>query len=265
LNQINQLSIVHCQLSIDKDDDQFVDGVFGELLDPETKAQIKYIRIQRKTRFTKGLPPDLLWETWDKKYPGKLLCNDWLYGAVFKGDRSDVAFKMFENYLLECHPDAKPKWIKFHLELEFNNPRFRNESKALNSYTVPPDSAIRSWWQVLQIDPLSTSYQIKEAYRSLASNCQFEDELIQQLNKAYDQAMFFYEISVTAESRNLLKREVIEYLELIQQIDREMERLKWTKQQGIDYLVLRYNKRSRQILSDDEIIDFLLDLSTKEA
>ena len=40
----------------DKDDEErFIDGVFGELLDPETKEQIKYIRSQRKTRFTKGL------------------------------------------------------------------------------------------------------------------------------------------------------------------------------------------------------------------
>jgi superfamily II DNA or RNA helicase len=244
------------------DDEVFIEGVFGELLDSEAKNRIRYIRTQRKTRFTKGLPPDPLWDLWDKKYPGELLCNDWLYGSVFKGDRSDVAQKLFQDYLLECYPNAKPQWVKFHLELEFNNPRFRSKSKAENSYAVPPYSAIRSWWQVLRIDPLASPQQIREAYQKLASVSQFDDELIHQLNKAFDQAMAFSEISVTQSTRRLLKRDVIEYIEVIGQSEREMERLGWTQQQGIDYLVSRYNKRSRQLLSDEEILEFLSDLTT---
>ena len=242
----------------DKDDDeQFVDGVFGELLDPETKEQIKYIRSQRKTRFTKGLPPDNLWETWEKKYPGKLLCNDWLYGSVFKGNNSSQAKQMFENYLLEVNPKAKPNWLNFHLQLEFYDPRFRNSSKANTVYTVPPDSMIKSWWQVLQIDPLSNHQQIKEAYQNIASTCHYDDELMQQLNKAYDQGMFFYEVKVNQDSRKLIKQETIEWHQLINQINKEMVRLGWDKEQGRNYLIEKYNKHSRQQLTDDELIDFL--------
>ena len=239
------------------DDDQFIDGVFGELLDPETKAQIKYIRSQRKMRFTKGLSPDLLWETWDKKYPGKLLCNDWLYGTVFKGDNSPQSQQIFEDYLLEICPDAKPNWLEFHLQLEFYDPRFRNSSKSNIAYTVPPYSALRSWWQVLQIDPLSDHQQIKEAYQIRASNCHYDDELMQQLNKAYEQAMFFYEVKVNQDSRKLIKQNTIEWNELINQINKEMYRLGWDKERGRKYLIEKYKKHSRQLLNDDQLIEFL--------
>ena len=243
------------------EDEQFVKGTFGELFDPETLSQVKYIRSQRKMRFTKGLPPDNLWELWDKKYPGTLLCNDWLYGAVFKGERSNTAQKMFQDYLSEICPHGKPNWVKFHLSLEFNNPSFRETSKAHNIYTVPPNSAIRSWWQILQVDPLATHQEIREAYQNLATNCQWDWELLQQLNKAYDQGMFFHEIRITRQSRELLRKEVIEYSQIIEQIDREMERLGWSKEKGRNYLISKYNKHSRQLLTDEEIIEFLTDLS----
>ena len=243
------------------DEEKFIDGVFGELLDPETKEQIKYIRSQRKTRFTKGLAPDILWETWDKKYPGRLFCNDWLYGAVFKGDNSTEAKKLFEDYLLNVCPDAKPNWLKFHLQLEFYDPRFRNDSKSKTIYTVPPNSMIKSWWQVLQIDPLSNHEQIKYAYQQLATNCHYDDDLMQQLNKAYDQAMLFYEIKTNQDSRKLIKQETIGWHELINQINKEMGRLGWDKGKGRKYLIEKYNKHSRQQLTDDELIKFLGDLS----
>ncbi len=245
-----------------KDEDEaFIDGVFGELLDPETKSKIRYIRSQRKARFTKGLPPDHLWDLWDKRNPGEMFCNDWLYGAVFKGDRSDTAQKMFEDYLLEICPDAKPNWVKFHLALEFNNPRLRDGSKAEFSYTVPPNSLIRNWWQVLQIEPLSNYQAIKGAYQNLAADCQSDEEMLHQLNKAYDQALFFYEVRVKKETRVLLKQDILYYPQIIQQINQQMERIKWTKEQGKEYLIQKYNKHSRQLLSDEELLEFLIYLS----
>ncbi len=139
--------------------------------------------------------------------------------------------------------------------------RFRNSSKSNTAYTVPPDSSLKTWWQIFQIDPLSNHQQIKEAYQNIASTCHYDDELMQQLNKAYDQAMFFYEVKVNQDSRKLIKQETIEWHELINQINQEMVRLGWDKEKGRNYLLEKYNKHSRQQLTDEQLLDFLGDLS----
>ena len=55
---------------------------------------------------------------------------------------------------------------------------------------------------------------------------------MQQLNKAYDQAMLFYEIKTNQDSRKLIKQETIGWHELINQINKEMGRLGWDKGKG---------------------------------
>ena len=245
----------------EKEDNSFVEAVFGELLNREEMDQIRYIRSQRKTRFTKGLPPDNLWELWDNKYPGKLLCNDWLYGAVFKGDNSHKAQEEFTRYLYEMCPDAKPNWVKFHLALEFNNPNFLQESKAKSSYSPPPSAAIRSWWQVLKIDPLSDFKAIQEGYRKLISICQDDELSLFRLNKAYDQGMHFRKIVINRATHGLIKKEVLDYGEIIQQINLEMKRISWTPIMGQEYIIKTYGKRSRQLLNDEQLIEFIQYLS----
>ncbi len=42
-----------------------------------------------------------------------------------------------------------------------------------------------------------------------------------------------------------------------------MERIGWTKEQGRSHLKQAYNKRSRQQLTDDELVDFLAHLKTQ--
>jgi hypothetical protein len=51
--------------------------------------------------------------------------------------------------------------------------------------------------------------------------------------------------------------EPIDLSDAISKIDVEMERLSWTKNQGRDYLVQTFNKRSRQQLSASEMMQFL--------
>lgn len=48
----------------------------------------------------------------------------------------------------------------------------------------------------------------------------------------------------------------------ISKIDVEMERLSWTKEQGRDYLVRTFDKRSRQQLTNDELLQFLSHLKS---
>lgn len=50
---------------------------------------------------------------------------------------------------------------------------------------------------------------------------------------------------------------VIEYRELIVRTDEELQRLGWTNIKGRDHLIATYKKRSRQLLTDAELLDFL--------
>jgi len=60
------------------------------------------------------------------------------------------------------------------------------------------------------------------------------------------------------------KESFTDYEDVIAAIDREMARLKWTKEQGRDYLIEKYNKRSRQLLTDEELLDFLSHLKSDQ-
>lgn len=50
---------------------------------------------------------------------------------------------------------------------------------------------------------------------------------------------------------------VVDQSDDIAKISVEMQRLNWTMEQGRDYLIRTYNKRSRHLLSEEELKDFL--------
>lgn len=56
--------------------------------------------------------------------------------------------------------------------------------------------------------------------------------------------------------------EPMDLSDAISKIDVEMGRLNWTKPQGRDYLVRTFNKRSRQELTNDELLQFLSHLKS---
>lgn len=49
----------------------------------------------------------------------------------------------------------------------------------------------------------------------------------------------------------------IDFSDIIARTNVELKRLGWTTQQGKDYLLQTYGKRSRQLLTDTELLDFL--------
>ncbi len=57
----------------------------------------------------------------------------------------------------------------------------------------------------------------------------------------------------------------IDFNEIMHKIDLEMKRLKWTKEQGRDYLLSTYGKRARVHLQDDELLEFLHYLETLQS
>ena len=56
--------------------------------------------------------------------------------------------------------------------------------------------------------------------------------------------------------------EPVDLSDAISKIDVEMERLSWTKTQGRDYLVRTFDKKSRQQLTNDELLQFLSHLKS---
>jgi hypothetical protein len=61
----------------------------------------------------------------------------------------------------------------------------------------------------------------------------------------------------TATAKKKKKSEPVDQSDDIAKIGVEMQRLNWTTDQGRDYLIKTYGKRSRHLLSDDELHDFL--------
>lgn len=61
----------------------------------------------------------------------------------------------------------------------------------------------------------------------------------------------------TATAKKKKKSEPVDQSDDIAKISVEMQRLGWTTDQGRDYLIKTYGKRSRHLLSDDELHDFL--------
>ena len=147
---------------------------FGELLDEETKKKVTYIRSQRKSRFSKKLTPETLWELWYRRYPDDILCNDWLYQAVYRGDNSEAAQQQFLSYLASFEPQ-KDKWINFHMRLEFGASAITVNQK-------------RKWWEVLQIHASATPEAINAQYRQKVQVYQGMEDQIKLLNWALDES-----------------------------------------------------------------------------
>lgn len=49
----------------------------------------------------------------------------------------------------------------------------------------------------------------------------------------------------------------IDFTNVIAQTSLEIKRLQWTQEQGKNYLIATYGKRSRQLLTDEELLEFL--------
>lgn len=57
----------------------------------------------------------------------------------------------------------------------------------------------------------------------------------------------------------------IDFSEIIARTNRELKRIEWTTQQGKEHLMKTYGKRSRQLLSDEELLDFLKFLESQSS
>ena len=232
-------------------DDDFLPE-FGELLDEETKQKITYIRSQRKSRFTKKLLPDDLWALWSKRYSDTILCNDWLYQAIFRGDTSLSAQQQFLSYLYSFNPQSS-KWVSFHMELEFGHPNRVYQSKSKGRYSPPPVTLNRlNWWSLLQVSQSATPEEVKSAYSQLTLTA--EEDGIKLLNWAYEE---FENSTKTQSAQEYVLSEILDWKDLIAEIDLHLARIGWSVERAKDYLMRTYGVKSRLYLSDRQILSFL--------
>ena len=59
---------------------------------------------------------------------------------------------------------------------------------------------------------------------------------------------------------SLMTEPVLEWDDLIATTDSELERLGWSTEQAVDYLHATYGQRSRMLLNDDQMLDFIRSL-----
>ncbi|WP_424096061.1 hypothetical protein [Moorena producens] len=64
-------------------------------------------------------------------------------------------------------------------------------------------------------------------------------------------------IETNSSDMGSLSSGIVDHSDIITKTNVEMKRLGWTTQQGKDYLLQTYGKRSRQLLSDQELMSFL--------
>lgn len=88
----------------------------------------------------------------------------------------------------------------------------------------------------------------EETIENNSQKLQTEDEIISEIAMAVpDEEETVTEVTI----------DPIDFSEVISKTNRELKRIEWTTQQGKEYLMKTYGKRSRQLLSDEELLDFL--------
>ena len=67
----------------------------------------------------------------------------------------------------------------------------------------------------------------------------------------------FTETDIASVEATELPAGPMDFSEIIARSNLELKRLGWTSDQGRNYLLQTYGKRSRQLLSDEQLIEFL--------
>ncbi|MGB5962393.1 MAG: hypothetical protein WBG73_17125 [Coleofasciculaceae cyanobacterium] len=90
------------------------------------------------------------------------------------------------------------------------------------------------------------------------------DWMTQTVSSPQDTPLGSYQNEVEPETTSAVSSAApIDFSDVIARTNVELKRLGWTNQQGRDYLVQTYGKRSRQLLTDDELLDFLKHLESE--
>ncbi|MCU0537007.1 MAG: hypothetical protein MUD14_24225 [Hydrococcus sp. Prado102] len=150
-------------------------------------------------------------------------------------------------------------------------------SKITNSFTSEPQLDIqeaipeiakpketKSFTSKPQLDIEETIPEIvePEETKSFTSKPQLDieettPEIVEPEEKDESNAVVETTIQPVLANDNLSEQETESFDDLIEQTDIELKRLGWTKEKGRDYLLQAYGKRSRLMLLDGELKEFL--------
>ncbi len=90
------------------------------------------------------------------------------------------------------------------------------------------------------------------------STTELATEEVKSLETTVEIPPLSYPSELTTDTESLTQSDTpIDFSDIIARTNVELKRLGWTNQQGRDYLIQTYGKRSRQLLTDEELIDFL--------
>ncbi|MEO8892155.1 MAG: hypothetical protein ABI417_11580 [Coleofasciculaceae cyanobacterium] len=116
------------------------------------------------------------------------------------------------------------------------------------------------------IDELSFSEPLSYDSSELETAPEVEsDWMTQKVSPPQDTPLGSYQDEVEPETTSAVSSTAapIDFSDVIARTNVELKRLGWTNQQGRDYLVQTYGKRSRQLLTDEELLDFLKHLESE--
>jgi superfamily II DNA or RNA helicase len=182
--------------SKEDEDEDLDDGylpVFGEILSEEEERQLRYVRSQMLTAYTKGRNPSRIKLLFYKKF-GYFAPDDWFVGAIFRGKYPESSRQEYLQFLQKIRQDAPDVWLKYMLNLEFGQPGKEYRLKGGSAYTPPPiEIESPPWWEALNVDPMNPWSAIKKAYQdSVKAWSDSEQDLatdqIRLLNLALQQA-----------------------------------------------------------------------------
>ena len=139
------------------------------------------------------------------------------------------------------------------MELEFGQPNRVYKSKSKGRYSPPPVTLNQmNWWEVLQVSNSATPEEVKGAYSQLTVTA--DDHEIKLLNWAYEE---FENSTKTKSNKEYVLAEVIDWRDVIAEIDLHLARLGWSVGIAKDYLMRTYGVKSRLYLSDRQLLSFL--------
>lgn len=115
------------------------------------------------------------------------------------------------------------------------------------------------------VDELSFSEPLSYDSEKLEIAPEGESDWMTQKSPPQDTPLASYQNEVEPETTSAVSSTAapIDFSDVIARTNVELKRLGWTNQQGRDYLVQTYGKRSRQLLTDEELLDFLKHLESE--
>lgn len=190
----------------EEDEEEEIDSPlqFGELLDDESYAIYKYIRAQRRRAYTQKTNPDKIWDNAVKRYPKKIINQQWFFKCLFNGRNTEANRQKLLDWLEKFAPKTKYRdtWIRHHFDLEFGNPRkkYKFLEGDVEQEFQPEYQEIKriDCWIFLGIQPTKDIKEVKSAYRKLCrifhpdvSDLPENEakEKMQLLNWAYDKVL----------------------------------------------------------------------------